>query len=211
MTLLPFKPCKNIGLYPIVDSSAWLEQLLPQGVRCIQLRIKEGSMEQLKAEIKHSIALAKKYGAILFINDHWELAIDLGADGVHLGQEDLIEANIQHIQQAGLYLGLSAYSDLEVIQAKTLNPSYIACGPVYATTSKNMPVPPQGLVQLQAWRNLISCPMVAIGGINLERLPDILKIGLEGIALISAITEADNPIVATQQFLAAMKTLIRSA
>ncbi|MBA2651061.1 MAG: thiamine phosphate synthase [Tatlockia sp.] len=202
----PFKHCQ-IGLYPVVDSSHWLEKLLPQGVKCIQLRIKNMDQMRLEEEIKRSVFLAKKYGATLFINDYWELAIRFGAEGIHLGQEDLQKADINKIHLSGLYLGLSTHCHYEVATAHALNPSYIAYGPIYPTNSKVMSFQPQGIVKLKRWRRTLHYPLVAIGGINFERLPEILKAGVEGVSLISAITKADNPLTVTQQFLTQIKEL----
>ncbi|CEG56874.1 thiamine phosphate synthase [Legionella fallonii] len=202
----PFKQCQ-IGLYPVVDSSHWLEKLLPEGVKCIQLRIKNMRQARLEEEIKRSIFLAKKYCVTLFINDYWELAIRFGAQGIHLGQEDLHEADIDKIRQSGLHLGVSTHCYYEVATAHALNPSYIACGPIYPTTSKVMSFQPQGIDQLQRWRRTLHYPLVAIGGMTFERLPEILKARVDGVSLISAITKADNPLTATQQFLTQMKEL----
>lgn len=196
----PFRRC-SIGLYPVVDSSDWLEKLLPAGVKTIQLRIKNLAQTHLEDEIKRSVFLAKKYGALLFINDYWELAIRYGAEGIHLGQDDLQTADIVAIHQAGLYLGISTHCYYEVAAAHALNPSYIACGPIYSTTSKIMSFQPQGIEQLRRWRRTLHYPLVAIGGMNIQRLPEILNTGVEGISLISAITKADNPLKVTQQFL----------
>ena len=195
-----FKTCQ-IGLYPVVDSSDWLEKLLPLGVKTIQLRIKDLQGEQLEREIKRSVLLAKKYSATLFINDYWELAIQFGAEGVHLGQDDLPKADVSKIHQSGLYLGISTHCYYEVAAAHTFSPSYIACGPIYFTTSKVMSFNPQGIEQLQRWRRTLQYPLVAIGGINLERLPDILKEKIDGVSLISAITKAADPGMVTKQFL----------
>ena len=197
----PFKQCQ-LGLYPVVDSSDWLEKLLPLGVKCIQLRIKDKLAKDLEKEIQRSVVLAKKYQATLFVNDYWELAIRLGAQGIHLGQEDLDDADIEQIRKSGLYLGVSTHCYYEVARAHALNPSYIACGPIYSTSSKEMAFQPQGLALLQRWRRTLSYPLVAIGGINLQRAIDIAKSGIEGVALISAITQADDPLDATQQLLA---------
>lgn len=196
-----FKRYAHIGLYPIVDSSLWLERLLPLGVKTIQLRIKDASQVLLAREIKASIELAKKYQATLFINDHWDLAIQYGADGVHLGQEDLDLAHLKKIRDADLYLGISTNHTKEVDRALACKPSYIACGPIYETQSKVVTSPPQGLADLRHWRTQLDYPLVAIGGITLSRLPDILEAGVEGVAVISAITQADDPIAATREFL----------
>ena len=195
-----FKPCIT-GLYPIVDSSQWVERLLRQGVKCIQLRIKEANELFLEQEIKRSVLLAKHYQAKLFVNDYWQLAIRLQATGVHLGQEDLHNADIDEIYHSGLYLGVSTHCYYEVARAHANNPSYIACGPIYFTHSKEMLFPPQGIEQLKCWRKTLSYPLVAIGGINLERLPDIVKSKVAGISVISAITQARDPNVAIKEFL----------
>ncbi|WED43769.1 thiamine phosphate synthase [Legionella cardiaca] len=191
----------QMNLYPVVDSSLWLEKLLPQGVKCIQLRIKNAGEAILEKEIKRSIYLAKQYDAKLFVNDYWDLAIRFGADGVHLGQEDLQQADINKIRCSGLYLGVSTHCYYEVARAHALKPSYIACGPIYSTTSKAMVFQPQGIEQLQRWRRMLQYPLVAIGGINLERLADVLKSGVRGVSLISAITQANDPLETTRQFL----------
>jgi hydroxymethylpyrimidine kinase/phosphomethylpyrimidine kinase/thiamine-phosphate diphosphorylase len=199
-----FKPCHPLGLYPIVDSSAWVEKLLALGVTSIQLRIKEKTAA-LESEIIKSIALAKQYGATLFINDYWEQAIRHGAEGIHLGQEDLETADIAAIYRAGLLLGVSTHNAEEVERACAIQPSYIACGPIYPTTSKVVPHAPQGIEQLQHWRRTLSYPLVAIGGITLERIPAVAATGVHGIALISAITQALDPVLATQSLLALVK------
>jgi hydroxymethylpyrimidine kinase/phosphomethylpyrimidine kinase/thiamine-phosphate diphosphorylase len=196
----PFESCQ-LGLYPIVDSSLWLEKLLPLGVKCIQLRIKNIEQSALVEEIKTSIMLAKQYNATLFINDYWELALELGAEGIHLGQEDLQSTDIERIQQSGCYLGISTCGYFDIARAHALNPSYIACGPIYPTKSKVITSKPLGIDELKRMRATLNYPLVAIGGIGLEQLPEILEAGVDGVSVISAITEAKNPIEATQEFL----------
>jgi hydroxymethylpyrimidine kinase/phosphomethylpyrimidine kinase/thiamine-phosphate diphosphorylase len=189
----PFAACDKIGFYPIVDSVEWVKKLISLNVKTIQLRIKNISKEKLIEQMKLSIELAREHHITLFINDYWELAIELGAYGVHLGQEDLDQANLMQIQQAGLRLGISTHSDSEIARARAYQPSYIAIGPIYSTTSKIMSSAPQGLEKLHRYRKIFDCPMVAIGGITLERLPDILQTGVNGVAVISAITKSDHP------------------
>ncbi|MEN9916677.1 MAG: Thiamine-phosphate pyrophosphorylase [Pseudomonadota bacterium] len=195
-----FKPC-NTNLYPIVESSVWVERLLTLGIKCIQLRIKNANEHQLEKEIKRSVDLAKHYQAKLFINDYWQLAIHYHATGVHLGQEDLHDADIDAIYHSGLYLGVSTHCYSEVARAHSHHPSYIACGPIYFTQSKPMAFQPQGIEQLKRWRRTLTYPLVAIGGINLERLPEILESHVEGISVISAITLASDPATAIKEFL----------
>lgn len=192
----PFPRCTaRLGFYPIVDNSSWIERLLKAGVKTLQLRIKSKTTQTIETEIIKSIQLAKTYQAQLFINDHWELAIAHKAYGVHLGQEDLLTADIKAIQSAGLRLGISTHCHAEVARALSLQPSYIACGPIYPTTCKSMAFGPQGVEKLAYWQALLGShyPLVAIGGISLERLPNILATGVDGVAVISAVTQAEDP------------------
>lgn len=192
-TEFPLCSPKSLGFYPIVDSAVWVERLLKLGVKTLQLRVKFAAREKLHAEIKKSIAIANQYQAALYVNDHWEEAIELGAYGVHLGQEDLPKANFAAIKRAGLHLGISTHNAVEMERAKALRPSYIAVGPIYPTKSKNMQYPPQGLDNLKQYRQSVDFPLVAIGGISLERLPSVWETGIDGVAVISAITQAANP------------------
>lgn len=190
-----------LGLYPIVDSLEWLKRLIPTGIKTAQLRMKHTSGTALEHDIKDSITLCKKNNVRLFINDHWKLALKYDAYGVHLGQEDIVTADIHIIRAQGLRLGISTHCYHEVARAHTLNPSYIACGPIFTTTSKIMPFQPQGITALNRWQRTLHYPLVAIGGINDSNIDDILKTGVNGIAMISAITQTIDPLRITQQFL----------
>jgi hydroxymethylpyrimidine kinase / phosphomethylpyrimidine kinase / thiamine-phosphate diphosphorylase len=183
----------SLGLYPVVDSIDWLSRLLPLGVSTAQLRIKNLEGKLLDEEIEKAIELGKKYNCRLFINDYWQIAIDKGAYGVHLGQEDLDEADIDAIHQAGLRLGISTHCHYEVARAHTYRPSYIACGPIFETKTKVMPWTPHGILGLEYWSRTLDYPVVAIGGINDERLKLVQSTNCSGIAMISAITLANNP------------------
>ncbi len=205
-----FLPCDKIGLYTLVDNVEWVKKLLKNDVKTIQLRIKNNSREQLKNQLEESIKLANEYKAALFINDHWELAIELGAYGVHLGQEDLELADLDKIRKAGLRLGISTHSYSEISRALTFKPSYIAIGPVFPTTTKAVPFAPQGLENLSRYRKMLSCPVVAIGGITLQNLPEVLQTGVDGVAVISAITKAHDPVAEIQKWLDHFKSGINS-
>jgi hydroxymethylpyrimidine kinase/phosphomethylpyrimidine kinase/thiamine-phosphate diphosphorylase len=196
-----------LGFYPVVDEPAWLEKLLPLGVKTVQLRIKNKVGAALQQAIKTAVALANRYEARLFINDYWELAIQYGAYGVHLGQEDLDTADIERIHTANLRLGISTHSYYELARAHALHPSYVALGPIYPTTSKVMPFAPQGLAQLRRWRSLVDYPLVAIGGIDLPQLPAVLATGVDGVAVISAITGAADPASKATEFLQLYSTV----
>lgn len=203
---MKFPDCGSdpLGLYPIVNSVGWLEKLLLLGVKTIQLRIKDKKNVALEREIERAILIAKECNARLFINDYWELAIAYHAYGVHLGQEDLATADLEKIYQAGLRLGISTHNDDEISLVNKLNPSYIACGPIYPTQSKILAFEPHGVSRLQHWRRTLPTKVVAIGGITLERMPDVLATGVDGVAIISAITEAEDPIAMTQKLLEAV-------
>lgn len=182
-----------LGLYAIVDSADWVDRVLAGGVRTVQLRIKDGAQPSLRHEIRRSVAAARQAAAQLFINDHWQLAIDEGAYGVHLGQEDLAVADLQAIAAAGLRLGISTHAYWEVCRAWALQPSYIACGPIHATAAKAMPWVPQGNGNLAYWCALLPLPVVAIGGMDAARAAQAAQCGADGVAVISAITAAASP------------------
>lgn len=193
---------KKLGLYPVVDSVEWIARLLDAGVRTIQLRIKDQPDEAVEPAIAAAIALGKRYRARLFINDYWQLAIKHNAYGVHLGQEDLDVADLTAIRNAGLRLGLSTHDDAELDRALAVRPSYIALGHIFPTQTKDMPSAPQGLNELKRHiRRLGDISTVAIGGISIERAPEVLACGVGSIAVVSAITQAADWRQATQTLL----------
>lgn len=192
----------RLGLYPVVDSLLWIERLLAVGVTTIQLRIKDLADAQVEQDIAAAIELGKRYQARLFINDYWRLAIKHGAYGVHLGQEDLESTDLAAIQQAGLRLGVSTHDGHELAIAKAVRPSYIAMGHIFPTQTKQMPSSPQGLAVLkQMVDNTPDYPTVAIGGISIARVPAVLATGVGSVAVVSAITQADDWQQATAQLL----------
>lgn len=193
---------QRLGLYPVVDSLLWIERLLAVGVTTIQLRIKDLADAQVEQDIAAAIELGKRYQARLFINDYWRLAIKHGAYGVHLGQEDLETTDLAAIQQAGLRLGVSTHDEHELAIAKAVQPSYIAMGHIFPTQTKQMPSSPQGLAVLkQMVDNTPDYPTVAIGGISIARVPAVLATGVGSVAVVSAITQADDWQQATVQLL----------
>lgn len=201
----------DMGLYPVVESVAWLKRLLPLGIKTIQLRIKAADPAQLVAEITAAIALGKQYQAQVFINDHWQLALQLGAYGVHLGQEDLATADLHALQQVGIRLGISTHGYAELLQAKALQPSYIALGHIFPTKTKQMPSKPQGLARLAQYVQLAApFPTVAIGGINAARLSAVAATGVNSIAVVTAITEAAEPEQATRELMARLAQALTS-
>ena len=186
-----------IGFYPVVPTAAWVERLLGWGVRTIQLRIKaaDHTLAEISTQVLAAIDAGRAVpGAQVFINDHWQFALAANAYGVHLGQEDLDTADIEALRVAGIRLGLSTHTPAELARAKAVQPSYLAIGPIYPTTLKVMPYEPVGLERLTAWAKLAApYPVVAIGGISLERLPSVMACGVDGVAVVSAVTLAADP------------------
>lgn len=192
-----FAPLRNKapGIYPIVDSLDHLQQMLDAGAQIVQLRIKSDSTTpSLLNSINSAVKMAASYPqSQLFINDHWRAAIELGAYGVHLGQEDLQIADLQAIAAAGLRLGVSSHAFWEVARALSISPSYIACGPIFPTRAKAMPWIAQGIENLHYWSTLLPMPVVAIGGINAENLAAVRKTGCASASVIAAITASPSP------------------
>ena len=200
-----FRPLRDpdLGVYAVVDSAAWVRRVLASGIRTVQLRIKDPHAPSLEAQIRESIGLANATpGAQLFINDHWALALRLGAYGVHLGQEDLERVDLDALRQAGVRLGLSTHSYWEVCRAWALCPSYIACGPIFATQSKDMPWIPQGLDNLRYWAALLPVPVVGIAGLDAHNMAEVASQGVAGAAVITAITRAEDPEQSCQVLMA---------
>ncbi len=199
----------DLGLYAVVDSADWVARVVSAGVRTVQLRIKdaEGSEHRdfVRGQIRESIRAATAAGAQLFINDHWQLAIEEGAYGVHLGQEDLHIADLAAIRQAGLRLGISSHAYWEVCRAWALQPSYIACGPIHPTKAKAMPWIPQGNGNLAYWCKLLPTPVVGIAGMDVARTEEAAACGAAGVAVISAITAAASPEAAIDQLRQALR------
>ena len=153
--------------YPIVDSAAWVGRLVGVGARLIQLRIKDATEDHLRSETHHALTICRRSGAELVVNDHWEIAIDSGADWVHLGQGDLDEADVLAVRKAGIKLGISTHDDAELVRALTFAPDYVALGPIYPTKLKAMAFAPQGLETIGVWKRRIGAiPLVAIGGLD---------------------------------------------
>ena len=189
--------------YPIFDSAHWLERLLPFGVKLVQLRIKDASAETVKGEIIRARELSRQYDCQLIVNDYWREAIELGCDYIHLGQEDLEAADVKAIRSAGIRLGVSTHSEGELDTALSIEPDYVALGPVYPTILKKMPWQPQGLERVGEWKRAIgNIPLVAIGGLTLERAQGVIDAGADVVSLVTDITLNSNPEQRTREWVA---------
>ena len=190
--------------YPIFDSAEWVARGLAAGARMIQLRIKDAPDDTLRTEIAQARDMARQAGALLVVNDHWQMAIDLGCDWLHLGQEDLDTADLPAIRRAGLRLGLSTHDDAELDRALSAGPEYIALGPVWPTILKQMKWAPQGLDRVTEWKRRVGAvPLVAIGGLTPERGRAALAAGADVVSAVTDITLNPDPEGRMREWLAA--------
>lgn len=180
--------------YPIVDSADWIARLLPCGLRFVQLRIKDRPAHAVRVEIATAKALCEKAAVRLVVNDYWQEAMDLACDFVHLGQADLAAADVAAIRRAGIRLGVSTHDEAELARALEVSPDYVALGPIYPTILKKMAFAPQGLARIGEWKRKIGrIPLVAIGGITLERAQDVFGAGADIVSAVTDITLAADP------------------
>ena len=190
--------------YLIVDSADWIERLVPVGVKLVQLRMKTLPDDRLRSEIRRARSICAAQGCQLIVNDHWQIAIEEGCDFVHLGQEDLADADRAAIRKAGLKLGISTHDEAELETALAAEPDYVALGPVWPTILKSMKWAPQGVERLSDWKAQIApLPLVAIGGLNPERLPTVFAAGADSAAVVTDITLNADPEARTRQWIAA--------
>jgi thiamine-phosphate pyrophosphorylase len=191
-------------VYPIVDSAAWVRRLTALGVRLVQLRIKEQPHELVLAQIRESQAWCRAARAQLIVNDYWRLALEAGCDFVHLGQGDLDSADVGALRRAEVRLGVSTHDDDELERALALRPDYVALGPIYPTLLKAMPWQPQGLARIGEWKRRVGAvPLVAIGGLTVERLAGVFAAGADVAAVVTDIVRAAQPEARTREWLAA--------
>jgi len=188
--------------YQIVDNADWLERFLPLGLKLVQLRIKDQPLKFVREQINASKDLCDEFDCQLVVNDYWQLAIDAGCDYIHLGQEDLATADLSTIRKHKLKLGLSTHDSAELRTALDVNPDYIALGPVYHTILKAMKWKPQGVEKVAKWKQqLEGVPLVAIGGLNIERAPAVYKAGADSICVVTDVLLNNNPEARLQQWL----------
>lgn len=198
MTLDPF--------YPIMDTADWLDRILPLGVKLVQLRIKDIEPDALGPEVRRARDLCRAHGATLVVNDYWQIAIDEGCDFIHLGQEDLEEADLPAIRRAGLRLGVSTHDHSELDRALSVSPDYVALGPVWPTILKKMKWSAQGLDRVREWKRLVGdTPLCAIGGMTPERGRAALEAGADLVSVVTDITLNKNPETRVREWIGATR------
>ena len=192
------------SFYPIFDSADWIERLVPLGIKLVQLRIKELPEDDIAQHIRRAQAVCRQHNCTLIINDYWQLAMSMGCEWVHLGQEDLDTADIDAIRAAGLRLGISTHDHQELKRALALSPDYVALGPVYPTILKKMKWHEQGLDRVTEWKALVgNVPLVAIGGMSVDRAALAFSAGADIVAAVTDITLHANPELRVKQWLEA--------
>ncbi len=198
--------------YPIFDSAAWCERMVPLGIKLVQLRIKDRPEAELRAEIRAARDICAAHDCQLIINDYWKLAIEEGCDFIHLGQEDLDDADLDAIQKAGLKLGISSHDEAELDRALALKPAYIALGPVYPTILKKMKWHEQGVERVGQWKNTVgNIPLVGIGGMNVERAPGVFKAGADIVSVVTDITLNPDPKARVRQWIDVTRPYLKTA
>jgi thiamine-phosphate pyrophosphorylase len=191
-------------VYPIVDSAGWISRLAPLGVRLVQLRVKERPAGEVRDEVRAARALCAAADMQLIVNDYWEIALEEGCNFVHLGQGDLAQADLAALRRAGVRVGISTHDHEELERALRASPDYVALGPIYPTLLKIMPWQPQGLTRIGEWKRRIgTIPLVAIGGLTLERLAGVFAAGADVAAVVTDIVRDRNPEARARAWLAA--------
>ncbi|MGS4883600.1 thiamine phosphate synthase [Roseibium sp. MB-4] len=192
--------------YLIVDSSDWIARLVPLGVKLVQLRIKDQPDADIARQIREAKTVCADHGCQLIVNDYWRLAISEGCDFVHLGQEDLADADVDAIRKAGLKLGVSTHDGAELSTALAVQPEYVALGPVYPTITKELKWAPQGLEKITRWKaDIGDLPLVTIGGLTVERLSGVFEHGADSAAVITDITRNSDPEARTREWISTTK------
>lgn len=190
--------------YPVIDSLDWLKRLTALGVGTIQLRAKDLNDGEALQLVTDALEVVKGTATKLVVNDYWRAAIVAGAEHLHLGQEDLVEADLAAIREAGLTLGISTHDDAELEIALQAKPDYVALGPIFPTTLKSMRFAPQGIPKISEWKKRVGAiPLVAIGGIKLEQAAEIFAAGADSIAVVSDVTQNADPDARVRAWLGA--------
>ena len=194
--------------YPVVPDAGWVVKLVPVGTKLIQLRIKEQPEAEVRRQVRDAKAVCAAHGAHLIVNDYWQVAIEEGCAWVHLGQEDLVDADIKALRRANIRIGVSTHDHAELDKGLAIDPDYVALGPVYPTKLKQMPWAPQGTEKLREWKKLIGDrPLVAIGGLTLERALLCLKSGADIASVVGDIVNHADPIGQAKAWIAATRKL----
>lgn len=191
---------------PQISYAEGIRMALEGGCRWIQLRMKDASAEEIIACAKEVIPLCRRHGAKFLLDDHVELVRQLGADGVHLGKNDMPVDEARKILGPDIIIGGTANTIEDIIRLHKQGADYIGCGPFRFTTTKKNLSPILGLdgyksIVLKMKELGIDLPIVAIGGITVEDIPAVMETGVSGIALSGAILGAPDPVEMTARII----------
>ena len=177
------------------------------GVTCVQLREKECSTRQFVAEARAVREVLAGTGIPLIINDRIDVVLAVGADGVHLGQSDMLIADARRVVGSSILIGISAECVEDAVRAEAQGADYVGISPVFSTPTKTDTAPALGLDGIALIRAAVSLPLVGIGGIGPGNAAEVIRAGCDGIAVVSAIVSASDP----RKTAAELKTIIRRA
>jgi thiamine-phosphate pyrophosphorylase len=189
---------KDFGFYlvmtdPVVGYAKCAEAAVKANVKIIQLRMKHASREKILSEAREVRSVTAGTSTLFIVNDDPEIASEVHADGVHVGQDDISPAEIRSRYPDLQLIGLSTHN-LEQVRASITQPiDYIGVGPVYATPTKDIPDPTLGLKTMGEMISAARHPAVAIGGIDSTRLPDVLAAGAKNFAVVRAVCQSSDP------------------
>jgi thiamine-phosphate pyrophosphorylase len=186
---------------PVVGYAKCAEAAVKAGVKIIQLRMKHASREEILREAHEMRRITKGTQTLFIVNDDPEIAREVEADGVHVGQDDMPPDEVRKLYPELRIVGLSTHSIAQTIASNDVNVDYIGVGPVYATPTKDIPDPTLGLETMAKMIDLSTRPAVAIGGIDGSRLSDVLKAGARNFAVVRAVCQSPNPFEAIKRIL----------
>ena len=203
------KPVVDYSIYLVTDEACLhgrpllecVEEALAAGVTLVQYRAKAADGGVLYAEACKLKELCDKYNVPLIINDRLDIALAVGAAGVHLGQDDLPCAVARRLLGEDFIIGVSAHNPAEAVQAVSEGADYLGCGAVFGTATKH-DVAKLGLEKLRAIRKAVAVPMVGIGGITADNYAEVLATGANGAAIVSGILAQDNIGAAVKKLVA---------
>lgn len=188
------------GLYPVIsqefcrqfDSLGMLKAILDSGIGMVQLREKSMTKRAIFELARQYREITSTHNVIFIVNDHLDIALAVGADGVHLGQDDL-PCTAARSLSPDLIIGVSTHNLSEARLAQAAGASYVNIGPIFKTQTKSLPIPPVGIPALKDVNTNINIPITTMGGIKEENLQHVLEAGARRIAMVTEITQAENP------------------
>lgn len=193
-------------LHVLVDSVELAEAALEGGAPTLQVRLKAGPDRERFATVAAIVSRCRDAGAMCLVNDRADLAVAAGADGVHVGAEDLPVAAVRRVVGPSAHVGATAREPVTALRLVEAGASYLGVGPVYATRTKDGLPPALGPAGVQAVVSVVPVPVIAIAGITAERVPEVLAAGAWGVAVIGAVAGSDDPRLATSELVRAVAT-----